>query len=158
MIRFVSVLALALVSASAYATPKLGDFAQFDLTISLDGQSAQGEMVQEIVQANGEKFLERNTVNIPGQAPEVTENWKPASEFMDDATIDAILANCADAGGSLQNVSVPAGTFTTCALNFDNEESRGTAWVAKVPFGVARLQSTIKANNVTVDALLRSFR
>lgn len=158
MIRIVSVLALALVSASAYATPKLGDYAAFDLIASQDGQSAQGSLEQEILQTSGDQFLERQTITFSGQAPEISESWKPASEFMDDATIQAILDNCSSAGGVIQSITVPAGIYNACALNFDNEESRGTAWVTKVPFGVARVDTVIKANGVQVSALLRSFR
>jgi hypothetical protein len=158
MIRIVSVLALALVSASAYATPKLGDYAAFDLTASQNGQTAQGSLEQEIVQANGDQFLERQTVTFSGQAPEITDNWKPVSEFLDDNTINSIVANCASAGGTAQSITVPAGTYNTCAMNFDSEDSKGTVWITMVPFGVARVDTTIKENGVQVTALLRSFR
>lgn len=158
MIRIVSVLALALVSASAYATPKLGDYAAFDLTATQNGQTAQGTLEQEIVQANGDQFLERQTVTFSGQTPEVSEGWKAVSDFLDDATIDAIVANCASAGGSAQSITVPAGTYNTCAMNFDNQDSQGTVWITMVPFGVARVDTTIKENGVQVSALLRSFR
>jgi hypothetical protein len=158
MIRIITALALALVSASAYATPKLGDYAAFDLTATQNGQSAQGTLEQEIVQANGDQFLERQTVTFSGQAPEVSDAWKAVSDFLDDNTINAILANCASAGGTAQSITVPAGTYNTCAMNFDSEDSKGTVWITAVPFGVARVDTLIKENGVQVSALLRSFR
>ena len=77
---------------------------------------------------------------------------------LDDTTIDAIVANCTSAGGTAQSISVPAGTYNACAMNFDNQDSKGTVWITQVPFGVARVDTTIKENGVQVSALLRSFR
>jgi hypothetical protein len=159
MIRFASVLFCALFALSAYATPKVGDYAAFDLTITTSsGQTAQGTLEREITQNNGTQFLERQVVTVAGQAPQTSENWQDASNFLDDSTIDAILGNCAAAGGNPQTISVPAGSYTTCAIDFDNNESKGTVWVGKVSLGVVRIDSFDKANSVTVSGLLRSFR
>lgn len=160
MIRSLSILALALVSTSAYATPRLGDFAAFNAVISVNGQTIQADVQQEIVQqdAGNNQFLERQTVVLSGRSPEVTDSWKAADEFLDDATIDAILANCAAAGGTSQAITVPAGAFDTCAVPFDNESTQGIAWIAKVPFGVAKADSLNKENGMNVSMELRSFR
>jgi hypothetical protein len=160
MIRTLSVLALAMASTSAYATPRLGDYAAFNAVLSLNGQTMQADVQQEIVQHDTSKneFLERQTVAFSGRSPEVTDSWKAADQFLDDATIEAVLGNCAAAGGTAQAITVPAGTFDTCAMPFDNEGSKGIVWIAKVPFGVAKLDQLNKENGLTVAMELRSFR
>jgi len=159
MIRLFSILLAALISASAYATPKLGDFASFDTFVVHDGQQMNGIFQQEIVQFDSAKneFLERQTVTMEGQPTEVTDLWKDASEYLDDATIDAILENCDAVGGTRQAVATRAGEFDTCAMGFDQEESSGTAYVAKVPFGVARVD-TVLNSGVTIILSINSFR
>src|SRR5690606_17551356 len=123
-------------------------------------QQANGSFQQEIVQFDSAKneFLERQTVLMEGQPSEVTDLWKPASEYIDDATIDAILANCDSVGGTPQAVTTRAGVFNTCAMNFDQEDSSGTAYVAKVPFGVARVDTVLKSNGVSIVLMINNFR
>lgn len=160
MIRSAFVLAAALVSVSAYATPRVGDYAAYDVSIALNGQTMQATLQQELVQhdATQNQFLQRQTIDIPGQQQQVEDSWTPASDFLDDATIEAILGNCAAANGTPQTITVPAGTFDTCAVKFENEGSTGTAFITKVPFGAARVDSVRKEDGMVINTALKAFR
>lgn len=149
----------ALISVQAYATPKVGDFAEFDTVLSLNGQQVTGSITLEIIQQNDQnQFLRRETVVFPGQDTQTEEIWINADELINDATIDNVLANCATSGGALQTISVPAGEFQTCALPSEGEDSKDLAYVAKVPFGIAQYDSLKKANGMLMQLKLKSFR
>ncbi|MGZ3693202.1 MAG: hypothetical protein ACXWQO_03290 [Bdellovibrionota bacterium] len=159
MIRSLIVLGSALFALSAYATPKVGDYALFAATISANGRSIPATIELEILREEGEgKFLQRQTNKIGDQDPQSNDEVKPVDQFISDATIDALLADCAGNGGTLETVTVPAGDFNSCKLPFDNEESTGTAWVSKVPFGLARIDSKSKQNGYLVSSQLKTFR
>jgi hypothetical protein len=159
MIRSLLVFSALVFSLSAYASPKVGDYAAYATTLSLNGQTIQADVQRELTQFNAStnQYLERQTTQISGQSPQVNESWTDASNYLDDATIDSVLANCAASGGALQAVSVPAGSFNTCALPFSSDDSSGTAFVAKVPFGVVRLDSVRKSDGMTTQMNLRAF-
>ncbi len=150
---------MALASVSAYATPRVGDYAAYDATINQSGQQYQLVFSHELLQFNSSsnQYLRQQTLTFPGRAPEVTQEWTPADELLTDETINNIMNNCSAAGGSLQNITVPAGNFQTCALPFNSDDGgTGTAWITNVPFGFVRLDST-QSNGVQTSVMLRSF-
>ncbi len=158
MIRL-SALALLFVSTTAFATPKVGDFAMFDTAISLNGQAVQGTVSVELMNFDAAQgYLQRQTVEFPGRAAEVTEEWMTEDNFLSDETIDMALANCPAAGGTAQTITVPAGTYNTCAIKFDNEQSSGIIWVGKVPFGIVRLDNLTKSNGMVMSSQLKTYR
>lgn len=158
MIRL-SALALLFVSVSAYATPKVGDFAMFDTAISLNGQSAVGTVTVELMNFDpAQGYLQRQTVEFPGRAAEVSEDWMSEDSFLTDETINMALSNCPAAGGSYETITVPAGTYNTCAIKFDNEQSQGVIWVGRVSLGIVRLDNLTKANGMVMSSRLKSYR
>ncbi|MGE3260865.1 MAG: hypothetical protein AB7K68_03700 [Bacteriovoracia bacterium] len=159
MIRSLFVLGSALFALSAYATPKVGDYAFYEATISANGQSIPATIEFEILREEGEgKFLQRQTNKIGDQDAQTQEEVKSADDFLNDETIDAVLADCGSQGGALETVTVPAGDFSACKVPYDNAESSGTAWIAKVPFGLARIDSKSKENGIFVSSQLKAFR
>lgn len=158
--RILSLLALALFSTAAYATPQMGDAAAYNATVQQNGQEMLGDVTVELVNfdARQNAFLERQTLTFSGQQPQVSEEWKASSEYLDDATIDALLGNCAGNNGVSEQVTVPAGTFNTCKLTINNAEVQGYLWVAKVPFGFAQMIQQRKADGLVINLDLRTFR
>jgi hypothetical protein len=158
MIRFI--LASFVFALTAQATPKLGDYASYDATVTNNGQSFVVRIQRELIRedAANAQFLERQTVELPGQPAEATESWNPADAFLSDAFIAEALGKCSENGGALQAVTVPAGTFDTCALPYETDEEMGTAFIAKVPFGLARIDSVRKSDGLTISSLLTQFR
>ncbi|HEY8279907.1 MAG TPA: hypothetical protein VIH99_09800 [Bdellovibrionota bacterium] len=148
------------VAISASAMPNVGDQAVYDVTSTQGGQSTKFAYVMEIVSydAAANKFLQQNKYQIPGQPERVETEWKDASEYVSDATVDDVLANCRDYGGTPQTIKVPAGTFPTCKLPVSDQKRlqiAGSMWVAKVSFGIARSDTTENGQHTLVE--LRSF-
>jgi hypothetical protein len=166
MLRSIFAFALIFVSTEALATPKVGDAASFETAVTQNGQSAIGLVSIELMSYDAARgFLQRQTAEFPGSAPEVTEEWMPENEFFSDATIDQLLGkgnssigNCAHFNGTLQAITVPAGTFDSCAIPFESAENKGTVWVAKVSLGIVRLDLVSKQNGPSMSSMLKSFR
>ncbi len=159
MIRLLA-LALSVVSLSAYATPKVGDTAVFDVKLGLNGQSAEAINQIELVQFDLSKnsYLERQTFTMAGRAPETSDNWKTSDEYLTDSVIEEVLSNCAARGGLAQKIYVTAGEFNTCAVNFDTPEASGVLWIGKVPFGVVKSDVVRKDNGMTISSAIRSYK
>jgi hypothetical protein len=160
MISILSIVLSFIFAALSHATPKTGDFASYQLNVSSREHNFTVVLDKEILtfDATQNTYLVRQSVVYEGGAPETTEENTPADQFITDEMIDSILANCSSTGGSLQTISVPAGTFNTCAMPIDNETETGTVWITKVPFGFVQLQTTSKADGVQTSATLKSFR
>ena len=160
MFKTAFVLSLALLAGSAMATPKIGDQANFSLTISKAGQTIPGAISFELTQfdASRNQFLQHQVTQVQGGQTQTQDNWVSANDMLTDEKIDAVIANCVRAGGQNQSIQVPAGTYPTCALPINgNDGTKGVVWVAKVPLGLVRFDST-NNDGVTVSALLASFR
>ncbi|MCO5141992.1 MAG: hypothetical protein M9962_02755 [Oligoflexia bacterium] len=155
-----AVLLATLISANAMATPKVGDYAKFDAVAQKDGQSMGLTIELAITNYNqsNNQYLQKQVITISGGQSQVSEDWKPADDFLSDATINAVLNNCAQAGGTLQTVQSPAGLFNACAVPFDNQEERGTAWITAVPFGIVKMESYSKTEGLTITSVLSSYR
>ncbi len=150
---------MALASVSAYATPRVGDYANYDVHANHNGQNIQATLSHELLQFNSSRgqYLRQQTITFPGRSPDVTQEWVPSDDLLSDETINNIMNNCAGAGGQLQNINVPAGNFQTCALPFNTDDMRGTAWIARVPFGYVRLDS-ISSNGMQQTIQLHNYR
>lgn len=147
------------VNSLALATPKIGDYAQYQLNVQNGSNSVDLSLIREILnQDSSGNFLVRQILQLPDGNQQVSETTEGADQFLTDATIDGLLANCAGAGGALQTVTVPAGSFETCAVPYTNESETGTAWIGKVSFGLVLIQSTSKEDGTMTTGQLVSFR
>ena len=122
--------------------PNIGDDAIYDIVeVASNGATVQGqsEVYLQSYDASTNTWLERYSLNLNGQG--TVENRQIAgSDLLSDAVIQASLSNCGQSGGSLQVVSVPAGTFTACAVPCSSAGGQGTMWIANVVFGYVKLQ------------------
>jgi hypothetical protein len=154
---FVSAAAL-LVSVSAFAMPKIGDQALFNLEYTEQGAVTAGTIENSITafDAATNKYTVHSIVTMNKQSQTQDE---ATDQLMDDASIKYILDNCAAQNGKMESVTVPAGTFDTCALPLSPEEGRsGTVWAAVgVSFGIVKFDET-KADGTHTVLQLQSFR
>jgi hypothetical protein len=161
MIRFlVPALALCVFSFSAHATPKVGDTAVYDVKLGLNDQSAEGVLQVELAQFDMAKnaYLERQSFTLQGRAPETSESWKTSEEYLSDSVIEQLLANCQARGGLAQKIYVGAGEFSTCAVAFDTDDSKGVLWIGQAPFGIVKSDIVRKDNGMTISNSLRSYK
>ena len=153
-----TLLLAALISPSlAQATPKVGDYAHFETWLQ-EGVDPVADYSREILQANAGKFLERSISKVGPMPPEAKETWNAAQDYLDDATIQTMLNQCVALGGRIERIKVAAGTFTCCKMPFEDDDSSGFTWITKVPFGMARIDTTTKKERLNFRSELKNYR
>ena len=145
-----------LFAATAFAMPTMGGNAVYNVTISQGGQSMQGTLESTITAANSGSYTVESKINLGGQS-QVQNQQRSEQEMVSDALVGQILGNCAQYGGKLETVTVPAGTFNTCALPADPQDGTGFTWVGQVAFGVVKVDTTDTQGQKTY-AELQSFK
>jgi hypothetical protein len=145
-----------LFAATAFAMPAVGDNAVYNVTISQGGQSVAGTLESTITAANGGTYTVESKINLGGQS-QVQNDQRSEQEMVSDALVGQIMGNCAQYGGKLESVTVPAGTFNACALPADPQDVTGYTWVAQVAFGVVKVDTTNTQGQRTYGEL-KSFK
>lgn len=153
-----SMLSALSLSSVALATPKVGDFANYALTMQNGGNSMNLNLSREILSQSGNSFVVRQIIQLPDGQQQTSESTEDASNFLSDATIEGLLTNCASAGGTMQSIAVPAGNFETCAVPFSNDAENGTVWIGRVSLGMVQIQTTSKEDGTVTNGQLTSFR
>ncbi len=152
-----SVLAL---SSQSFAYPSVHDYASYlSLTTAKDGTVTRNEQDIEIAEFDpgSNRYREAVSTTVENQAQK-EEVWTNASDMIFPQDIQNVLANCATNGGHLIAVTVPAGTFNTCASSVDHPDGKGTDWLGDVPFGVVKSVFEKKDGSGKSEYQLQSFR
>lgn len=146
-----------LTSSVAFAMPSVGDQALYDATLSKAGAvtAATAELELVSLDAANQQFQEKTTIVANGATQSNTKTVE-ASSLASDEIVTQVLATCSEIGGHLETITVPAGTFDTCALPSD-ASTPGTYWVSHVSFGVVK-QDFTNSSGVHIVMVLRSFR
>ena len=146
-------------SFPAFAFPTVGDEALFDLTqTDSSGNTLQGTYEVEILgyDSTMHRYEQRSTQILDGDTS-VQEGETDENQFYSDSVVTDILNRCAQYGGVLETVTVPAGTFNTCAVPYsDAYGTRGITLYTHVPYSTAK-QTRTNSFNQTVSLTLRSF-
>lgn len=121
------VLIAALVSASTFAAPKIGDTATYAGTQA--GMALEVTTTILAFNAAAGKYTVKTDMMVAGQRNSSTEE-QPADEIVDVEMGRELVANCAEAGGTVASVTVRAGTFQTCNLQ--------GMYIGAVPFGLVK--------------------
>ncbi|MBX2993939.1 MAG: hypothetical protein KF681_03940 [Bdellovibrionaceae bacterium] len=154
--KLFTTLAILAFSAVASAYPALKDKAVFNGVFQGGGGGTMNfTQTLEIVNVlnNNSQFVVRQTLNLPNGQTQQQDNTFASTDLLDKAGVDNILAQCTQAGGALEALTVPAGTFNTCALP---QERGGKVWVGDVAFGIVKqVQVDEEENTITVE--LASF-
>lgn len=151
-------LTLTLTAMIAEATPAIGDKATFAVDLTKGSQALQGKVTFELTaydQAT-ETWTQVSTTEVSGQT-QVQQDKVASKDLLTDASIDAMLADCAKANGKAETVTVPAGTFPACAVPITTSDSTGTAWVSKVPFGYSKWTAT-RNDGMVINGVLESYK
>lgn len=162
---------LCLGNIAAFAIPNVGDDAVFNVAASDGAHSLTGTDEWNLVsfdQSSG-NYDEKDTFTQTGAAPQVKDNKVAAKDILDSAAVNDELANCVAGGGQLATVTVPAGTFDTCAVPISssaaqallsrirrhrplNASSTGNVWVAaNIAFGMAKIDSTSQGVHIIYE-------
>lgn len=152
LLNLTAVLATTVLATLAQATPLVGDYSNFKATVSTEGKTMAGTLEVALVAKTATGFKMTATTKFDNQPSEHREEDVNADDLINDEMISYLLANCAAQNGQLQNVTVPAGTFNSCAITNENS----TIWIAQAPFGFAK-RTELTPENYTVTLELQSF-
>lgn len=141
MTQFFSAVLVLLSSTAAFAYPAIGDYAMWKGTSVRNGMSSNISLERSITgfDASMDMFSVVETVSVDGQVQTSTIAQK-SDELLTKQQVGEVLSFCAMAGGVLEGVTVPAGSFATCKLPTTNEngQSDGFIWVGDVSFGIVK--------------------
>lgn len=138
-------------AASAFAGPKVGDSAAMDGFLVGDGMNAKVSTVQKITAYNVNTgvytILQTQTVGANSQSKEVQV---VIDDMITDENGAMIVSFCeSQAIGKKERITVAAGTYDTCRVT---NSTGSVIWVAGVPFGIVKLQTSISAGTITLGA------
>jgi hypothetical protein len=141
-----------LFAATVQATPAVGDYSNFNLTLSQNGATYNGSYEVSLTAKTPTGYVLSSVISITGQPAERAQESVATDDLLSDATIASALGNCAAYGGQAEQLVVAAGTFATCAI--PNEE--GKVWIAKVPFGIVK-QTQLQSDGSNLTLELKNF-
>ena len=144
------IIALLLVGLNAVASPRVGDRIEVVGKINFS-QDLLG--VQEVLAQRGNEMLIRSLFTADG----ITSNeewWENIDDMFNTDDFDMIIGHCGQEGGSIQTITVPAGTFKTCMVPLS--DASGHVWIGKVPFGTVKVFGNMGGTHM--DASLKSYR
>jgi hypothetical protein len=98
---------------------------------------------------------EQITTSIAGQTSSQDQTLASTS-LLTDLQAQEIVANCSSVNGTLATITVPAGTFNTCAAPQNNNGETGTVWVADVTFGIVQESLTNASTGQQITIQLQS--
>ena len=155
---FSSVLVL-LASSVALAYPTIGDQALLKGTATSGGMTANVSLDRSIkdFDASSNSYVVVETQSVDGQEATAT-SVMTADELISKAQVDMAITYCAQAGGTSESLTVPAGTFATCKMEVtdENNQPSGHVWIADVAFGIAKYSNT-EADGTSYTLELESF-
>ncbi len=135
-----------LTSVITIAMPKIGDHSV--LSVIKNGVNI-GTLEYELLQFDITKnqYLEVETQNFYGKKT-VDQYWTTG---MSDAQIASYLTHCPANGGIFQTVTVPAGTFPTCAVPVTLPDATETMWLGQVAMGVVKVDIQQGSNHLVAN-------
>ena len=122
---------------SSFAMPNVGDEALFDYTVTQNGETQTGTLEARLVSFDQTKnqYDETYTITLNGTT-QTGDFPMDVTDLLTDAQLADILTHCEAHGGSHESVTVPAGTYDTCAIPYTADNASGTTWYGNAKFGV----------------------
>lgn len=140
-------LATAILSATAFAFPAVGDKVTFNGTFT----SAQGSanFMQDLELSAFDEATQKYTMKIALTLPngEIKEEEQQVekNDLLTEESVTAIMAVCETEGGKLEKISILAGDFEACKIDKGNGN---ITWLGKVPFGILKERTVDQDKNV----------
>ena len=150
--KMLLILTTTVLATLAQATPLVGDYSNFKLTVNAEGQTAVGTYEMALVAKTANGFKMTRTTKFDTQPAQHEEENVNTQDLVNDEFITTVLENCAEQGGASEVVTVTAGTFNTCSLPTES----GKVWVTHAPFGIVKAQETTQEGYL-VNLELQSF-
>lgn len=150
--RTISFALVTLATSAALAFPSVKDHTEYNVNYA----SAAGGAIDYVLKLEitgydsaAQQYTVKSTQLLNGQEKAQDQKYA-ADQFPTNAQVNDLLAQCAQQGGTPEKITVPAGSFDTCALP---QQNNGKVWIAAVPFGFAKLISIDQEGNTTTAEL-----
>jgi hypothetical protein len=133
-----------LFASPAFAAPAVGDWAEFQTTITDHGTATTTVEWLGLVSydASSDTFVMRTVDTVNGVTSSKDQSFAKSALESDDQLAQE-LHDCFwhDIGGAAVPVSTPAGLFQSCRFHHREKDTKedATAWLANVPFGFVRV-------------------
>lgn len=124
------------------AYPAVGDKAEWLGMIAYsNGTSVPVKITKEVLSYNDttKKWTVKEDKIVGDKVESETEE---ESWMFDSAKYAKIIAECTTRGGTLEDVTVAAGTFATCSLTKTDDDETKQKWIGDVPWGIVKAIET----------------
>lgn len=130
-----------LISVSAFSAPKVGDTTHMEGTSVEESVSKKMATTQTVLAfAPSTGIYTIRQMQTVGGVSESRDVSVTSDDILSEETATEIVALCESNGlGKNEKIEVKAGKFNTCKLK---SESGSVLWLAAVPFGIVRFQTT----------------
>ncbi|MBL7714509.1 MAG: hypothetical protein JNL01_03510 [Bdellovibrionales bacterium] len=139
--------------SSAFAA-KVGDSATYAIT-GYQGLDGVVNTVTAIDATTGDYTVDSTYLLTGGQTQKETGTVPASAIILDDNLLSQIAALCGAAGGTVEQITVKAGTFDTCKL--ENADINGYTWLGDVSFGIVKSEGTDTNSGAAFTMELTSF-
>jgi len=139
-------------SVSAIAAPKVGDIASFEGSMSGSGYSVKIVAEQKItaINANTGVYTVHQTQTI-GTETQEADLQVGDDDMLTEEKGAAVVSICeAQNIGKNERITVRSGTFDACRVS---SADGTTLWIAAVPFGLVKMQSSVDAGTLVMEAV-----
>jgi hypothetical protein len=155
---------LAFAPSSEAASPAVGDFAEYSITVTSPGSGDQTSTESMSIigydQATNQFEVEVTTKEA-GSPPVTTTAWRPAHSFLPNPSLDLLGAGCSRGGGTIESIQTPAGAIQACGFHPGKKGSeiraRNATWVGTVPFGLVKLEWVNELDQTRTTKVLTKF-
>ncbi|MNJ92555.1 hypothetical protein D3C87_102280 [compost metagenome] len=139
--KFLMVAPVLMMSSMAFAYPMVGDTVEYKGTYKLD-PNPETELVvkKEVVLYNEleKEWLVKVDKTMNGSTTTEVDDVDD-EDMMTPEKVQKVLTECVAKGGTLEDLTVPAGTISTCHMKMTCEEDSKEVWIGDVPFGVVKM-------------------
>ena len=149
--------AVAFTASFAMAYPSVGDKVEWTGSIAYsNGTSVPVQITKEVVSYNDS--TKKWTVKEDKTVGSVTETeTEEESNLFDSARYARIIIECIGKGGTLEDITVAGGTFSTCGYSVTDDDEVKQKWIGDVPFGLVKFIETDKEDGEVKSLELSSI-
>jgi hypothetical protein len=122
----------------AMAYPAVGDKVEWTgSVVSSNGTSVPVKITKEVLSYND--TTKKWTVKEDKIVGDKTETeTKEKSWMFDSAKYAKLIAECVSKGGTLEDITVAGGTFSTCGYSKTDDDEVKQRWIGDVPWGIVK--------------------
>lgn len=139
---FISSLVLFLAANAQASMPSVNDVSHLVGTYTSQGKTLPTDLKLSVLSfdAASQTYMVQQVYSLAGSVAQDEQKPTSAAEMISDAFINDVLTNCMSYGGTIEQITVAAGSFQTCRLTSNDSSSSSITWVGYVPFGIVKAE------------------